>query len=319
MFPFPAINPFETTKLAVSDGHAIYFEEYGNPQGMPVLFSHGGPGGGMPRHYARLFDPRLFRMIFWDQRGCGLSEPAGSLECNTTWDLLGDIEQLREHLQIERWIISGYSWGSTLSLLYAINHPKRVLALLVGGIFLGTRDELNWLFAGGAGAISPEPWQAFTNHIPQAERGDLIAAYERRINSHDPAVREKAIYHWGYWFGSLSPAIFSAQEAHRNALRSDLVNMAKIAQCYFANGMFLPDNYILDHLENIATIPGAIVHGRLDRNTRLVMAEKLHAAWPNSKLSVIETWGHWGTDQTMYAAIASEATRLRHLIESGGA
>jgi proline iminopeptidase len=311
---YPTITPYNTGKLVVSGDHVIYFEEYGSPDGMPVLFSHGGPGGAIPRHYARLFDPKAFRMIFWDQRGSGLSEPTGSLINNTTWDLLGDIEQLREHLKIERWLVSGYSWGSTLSLIYAINHPKRVLALLIGAVFLGTQAELDWLFKGGAGKRLPESWNKFVNHIPPEERGDLIAAYDRRIKSPYPAVRNAAIYHWGYWFGSISPARFSATKAHSNASSRHVALMAPIAHHYFDNRLFIPDGYILDHISQIEHIPCAIVHGRLDLNTPLSTAQKLHAAWPNSKFTIVASWGHWGLDDSLYDVHISETIRLHQLL-----
>ncbi len=262
---YPEIEPFCTGLLAVSGGHKIYFEESGNPVGKPVVLLHGGPGGGTQPNYRRLFDPAVYRIIMFDQRGCGKSVPFASLENNTTWDLVSDIEALRQHFGIDRWTVFGGSWGSTLAITYAETHPERVSELVLRGIFLGRKKELDWLYQFGASEIFPDYWQEYLEQIPVKERRNMVKAYYKRLTSKDIDVRTAAAQAWSKWEGCSSKLHIDHELIARNGDETFATAFARIECHYFINRCFLrSDSQLLDDIGRIRHIPTTIVQGRYD-------------------------------------------------------
>ncbi len=290
---YPAIEPYDTGTLQVSALHTLAYEQSGNPNGKPVVFLHGGPGGGSSPAMRRFFHPDRYRIVIFDQRGCGKSTPAASLEENTTWDLVADIEKLRVKLGIERWQVFGGSWGSTLALAYAQKHPERVTELILRGIFLLRRAELEWFYQGGASAIFPELWEPYWAHIPAAEQHDMIAAYHRRLTSPDRATRVAAAKLWAGWEGATSkllpdPSMKDHYEEDEFALA-----FARIEAHYFQNRGFLDsDDQLLRDVPRIRHIPAVIVQGRYDVVCPMRSAWDLHRAWPEADLRVVPDAGH---------------------------
>ncbi|PKL77108.1 MAG: prolyl aminopeptidase [Candidatus Melainabacteria bacterium HGW-Melainabacteria-1] len=290
---FPALEANFSEFLEVGDGHRLYYEESGNPDGQPVVFLHGGPGGGAVARYRRFFDPEHYRIILFDQRGAGKSLPHAGLEANTTWDLVRDIEKLREKLGVTRWLVFGGSWGSTLALSYAITHPERVMGLILRGIFLCRPWEIQWLYQQGASRLFPDAFDDYLAVIPAAERHDLVAAYHRRLTSEDEAVRLGAAKAWSVWEAATSklfpdPKLMSDFEEDHFALA-----FARIECHYFShNAFFEGDNWLLENLEPIRDIPGRIVHGRYDVVCPVQNAWELHQRWPESQLTIVPDAGH---------------------------
>jgi len=290
---YPEIEPYRTGTLKVSDIHEIYFEESGNPNGKPVVFLHGGPGGGTEPKQRRYFDPKAYRIVLFDQRGCGKSTPHASLEENTTWHLVGDIEKLREHLGIEKWVVFGGSWGSTLSIAYAETHPDRVLALVLRGIFLLRRQELEWFYQRGASAIYPDAWEPYEAHIPEAERGDMMAAYYKRLTSTDEKVRNDAARIWSVWEGKTSCLAPNNDLVERMAGDAFALAFARIECHYFVNGGWVEgDRGLLKNVDKIRQIPAVIVQGRYDVVCPMESAWALHRAWPEADLRIVQDAGH---------------------------
>ncbi|MDC0749081.1 prolyl aminopeptidase [Polyangium mundeleinium] len=291
---YPEIEPFRTGRLRVSDVHELHFEESGNPTGKPVVFLHGGPGGGSDAKQRRFFDPAHYRIVLFDQRGCGKSTPHASLEDNTTWHLVSDIERLREHLGIERWQVFGGSWGSTLALAYAEKHPERVTELVLRGIFLLRKWEIDWFYQDtGAGAFFPDAWEAYLAAIPEAERGDLVAAYHRRLTSDDPAVRQAAARAWSVWEGSTSFLFQNPDYIARCAGDAFADAFARIECHYFVNrGFFEHDGQLLTDVGRIRHIPTVIVQGRYDVVCPAKSAWDLHRAFPEANLRIVPDAGH---------------------------
>jgi proline iminopeptidase len=292
---YPHIEPYRTGKLKVSALHTLYFEESGNPKGKPVVFLHGGPGGGTDPSMRRFFNPRLYRIVLFDQRGCGKSRPHASLEDNTTWDLVADTEKLREKLGIDRWQVFGGSWGSTLALAYAQRHPERVTELVLRGIFLLRRSELQWFYQNSEGAASlfPDQWQTFAGHIPEDERYDMMGAYYRRLTSADAKERNAAARIWSIWEGSTSHLLPDPAYVSKFKASAYAAAFARIECHYFVNGGFLEcDDQLLRDVPRIAHIPGVIVQGRYDVVCPMRSAWHLHQAWPKSKLVVVPDAGH---------------------------
>jgi proline iminopeptidase len=288
---YPPIDPFDQRVLDVSGGHRIHVEQCGNPQGMPVIVLHGGPGGGCSPAMRRYFDPRVYRVVLFDQRGCGRSRPHASVRDNTTWDLVSDIETIRETLGIDRMAVFGGSWGATLALVYAISHPDRVSHLILRGVFLMTRAELDWFYGGGAGQFWPEPWARFRDMIPADERDDLIGAYHRRLFSGDLPMETKFARSWSAWENALASVHSSGQsgEAPGDYARA----FARLENHYFTHGGFLDhDGWILNNAHRIASIPGVIVQGRYDMICPPQRAWELARAWPNGDLRMIRNAGH---------------------------
>ncbi|MBX3125200.1 MAG: prolyl aminopeptidase [Polyangiaceae bacterium] len=290
---YPELQPFATGTLPVGDGHELYYEQSGNPQGKPVVFLHGGPGGGTDPKQRRFFDPERYRIVLFDQRGCGKSTPHASLVGNTTWHLVSDIEALRERLGIERWQVFGGSWGSTLALAYAQQHPERVTELVLRGIFLLRRSELLWFYQEGTSRLFPEAWESFLEPIPLVERGDLISAYHRRLTHEDPEVRLRAARAWSVWEATTSHLyVDPAHVAHSGESEFSLA-FARIECHYFINGGFLrSESQLLDDAERIRHIPTIIVQGRYDVVCPAQSAWELSRALPDAELRIVPDSGH---------------------------
>ena len=289
---YPPIEPNHTGFLEVGAGHRLYYEESGNPSGKPVVFLHGGPGAGTTPEMRRFFNPSVYRIVLFDQRGCGQSTPHANLEANTTWDLIGDIEILRAALQIERWQVFGGSWGSTLSLAYAQTHPERVTELVVRGIFMGSRREMDWLYRFGTSELFPEAWADFVAPIPEEERGDLLAAYHKRLNSSDAGERLDAAKAWSTFEGSTIQLVPSDDVREMFAADHMAVSLAQIEVHYFMNRCFMEDGQLLANAARIRNIPGIIVHGRYDALCPPRNAYELAAAWPEAELRITPDAGH---------------------------
>jgi proline iminopeptidase len=290
---YPAIEPYRHGMLQVSDRHAVYFEECGNPDGKPVVMVHGGPGGGCSVGMRRFHDPARYRIVLFDQRGAGRSTPHADLVDNTTWHLVADMEQLREHLGIERWQLFGGSWGSTLALAYAQRHPERVTELVLRGIFMLRRWELEWFYQEGASRLYPDAWEQYLAPIPPVERGDLISAYHRRLTSEDAATRLTAARAWSIWEGATS---FLHQDPNFMDSHGDeefALAFARIESHYFVHGGFFEcEDQLLRDVARIRAIPATIVHGRYDVVCPLENAWALHRAWPEADLQIIQDAGH---------------------------
>ncbi len=290
---YPAIEAYDTGFLQVSQLHALYYEQSGSPQGKPVVFVHGGPGGGTSPKCRRFFDPARYRIILFDQRGCGRSTPHAELTDNTTWDLVDDMERLRQHLELERWQVFGGSWGSTLALAYAQSHPQRVTELVLRGIFMLRRSELEWFYQAGCNTLYPDAWETYLSAIPEVEHGDLISAYHRRLTSADPVVRVAAARAWSVWEGATS--FLFQDKAHMESSAQDefALAFARIECHYFVNGGFLEhDDQLLRNVDRIRHIPAVIVQGRYDVVCPLRSAWDLHRAWPEADLHIVQDAGH---------------------------
>jgi len=312
-FLYPPINPFDQRMLDVGDGHRIYVEQCGNPQGLPVVVLHGGPGGGCSPAMRRYFDPEIYRIVLFDQRGCGRSRPHACTEANTTWHLVSDIEHIRDELGIENWVVFGGSWGSTLALIYAQTHPDRALHLVLRGIFLMTQAELTWFYGGGAGNFWPDLWSRFTDMIPRDEQDDLIAAYNRRLFSGDLATETRYARAWAAWENTLASI---ANDGPGGECPAEYARaFARLENHYFTHAGFLErDGQILSDMDKIADVPGTIVQGRYDMICPPVSAQKLHDVWPKSELKIIPRAGHALSEPGISAALVATTDRLRQLL-----
>jgi proline iminopeptidase len=309
---YPDIEPYKTGFLQVNVEHSIYFEESGNPKGKPVIFLHGGPGSGTEPFHRRFFDPKAYRIILMDQRGCGKSTPHSSLNDNTTWDLVSDIERLRTKLEIDKWVVFGGSWGSTLSLTYAISHPEAVSALVLRGIFLCRKNEIEWFYQKGAHMIFPDEWEKYLAPIPHDERGDMINAYYRRLTSPDKAVRMEAAKAWSGWEGATIKLKFDHELFKSFTADGHADAIARIECHYFVNNCFFKgDNWILENISKIRKIPGIIVHGRYDVVCPVEAAWALHKAWPEAKLQIIGDAGHAASEPGITDALVRAMDALR--------
>lgn len=289
---YPSIEPCRTGKLDVGDGHVLYFEESGNKQGKPVVFLHGGPGGGCTGRMRQFFNPKVYRIVLFDQRGSGKSRPHASIEANTTWDLVNDIELLRQHLEIDRWQVFGGSWGSTLALAYAETHPEHVTELVLRGIFLLRKKEGDWFYQQGASEIFPDLWQGFLEPIPEDERHDLVHAYHKRLTSDDAEVRLRAAKAWSVWEGSTSTLLPNAEVTQTFEADEMALAMARIECHYFVNGGFMEEDHLLKNIDKIRHIPAVIVQGRYDIVCPAVSAFELARAWPEAELRMVVDAGH---------------------------
>jgi proline iminopeptidase len=290
---YPEIEPYATGMLDVSELHSIYWEQSGNPSGKPVVFLHGGPGGGGNPKYRRYHDPKKYRIVVFHQRGCGQSTPYASLEDNTTWHLVSDIEALRQHLEIERWQVFGGSWGSTLALSYAQKHPERVTELVLRGIFMLRRSELLWFYQQGASHIFPDAWEHYLEAIPEVERGDLMGAYYRRLTSDDPEQRKHAARAWSIWEGSTSYLQQDLEHIAHTGQDEFAEAFARIECHYFVHGGFFEvEDQLLRNIDRVRHIPAVIVQGRYDVVCPMRSAWDLHRAWPEAELEVIPDAGH---------------------------
>ena len=292
---YPELKPYHVGRLKVSTLHELYYEQSGNPRGKPAVFLHGGPGGGTDPKMRRFFNPKRYRIILFDQRGCGRSTPHASLEANTTWDLVEDIEKLRKALGVDRWQVFGGSWGSTLALAYAETHPDRVTELVLRGIFMLRRWELEWFYQDphGAAALYPDLWEEYLQPIPVVERTNMMRAYHRRLTSEDPTTLLAAARAWSIWEGATSHLRFNADGVAQFADPGFAAAFARIECHYFINGGFLrSDAQLLEDVGRIRHIPGVIVHGRYDVVCPMKNAWDLHRAWPEAELRIVADSGH---------------------------
>jgi proline iminopeptidase len=291
---YPEIQPYETGMLAVGDGHRLYWELSGNPNGKPVVFLHGGPGGGSSPEHRRQFNPDKYKILVFDQRGCGKSTPYASLDHNTTWDLVGDIEKLRTQVaKVDKWQVFGGSWGSTLSLTYAQTHPERVTEIVLRGIFLFDQYEIDWMYtAGGASQVYPDKFEEFIGLIPKAERGNLVEAYRKRLTSEDKGVQLTAAKAWSKWEGEIVTLLPSPSTIEHFTSPEMAVAVARIENHYMANHGWLGEGQLLRDAHKLKGIPGVIVQGRHDTCTPPVAAWQLKHAWPEVELNIIPDAGH---------------------------
>jgi proline iminopeptidase len=289
---YPEIEPFETGMLDVGDGHTIYWERVGTKGAKPAVFLHGGPGGGISPRQRRQFDPKLYDVILFDQRGCGRSTPYASLEANTTWHLVADIERLRDMCGFEKWLVFGGSWGSTLALAYTETHPERVSELVVRGVYTLTRAELEWYYQFGVSEMFPDKWERFQAPIPEAERGDMMAAYRRILTGADRERQIEAAIAWSSWEGQTITLLPEPETSDRFAEADYALAFARIENHYFVHGGWLEERQLLRDAWKLKDIPGVIVHGRYDMPCPAKYAWELHKAWPKAEFFLVEGAGH---------------------------
>lgn len=304
---YPEIEPYETGMLSVGSDHTLYWEQSGNPAGVPVVFLHGGPGSGASPTHRRFFDPEGYRIIVFDQRGSGRSTPLGSLTDNTTAHLIADMETLRRHLGIARWLVFGGSWGSTLALAYGVAHPAACLGFVLRGIFLGRRVEIDW-FLTGIRTVFPENWRKFAEYLPEEERGALLAGYYRRLADPAPAIHMPAARSWSTYEGSCSTLLPNASLVGSFAEERHALGMARIEAHYFRHDCFIDGEVLLRRVELIRALPAVIVQGRYDMVCPIVTADALALAWPEAEYRIIPDAGHSALEPGIAAALV-EATR----------
>lgn len=309
---YPPIEPFETGLLKLDRVHEMYWEQTGNPHGLPVLFLHGGPGAGATGVHRRFFDPTTYRIVIFDQRGAGRSYPRGELTDNTTAHLIDDIESLREHLEIEQFLLFGGSWGSTLALAYAEAHPERCLGLVLRGVFLGRPGEIDW-FLYGIRNVFPEAWRDFVSPLPEAERGDVLGSYYRRLTHSDPAIHLPAARAWSRYEGACSTLMPSPETVAAFGEDDMAFALARIETHYFVNANFMSENQLLDDIGAVRHLPCTIIQGRYDMICPIVTADELHRAWPGADLVVVPDAGHSAMDPGVRAALVrtTEAYKRR--------
>lgn len=289
---YPEIEPNDRFMLGVDSTHSLYVEESGNRDGLPILFLHGGPGAGCEAKHRRFFNPNIYRIVLFDQRGCGRSRPHAELHDNTTQHLITDIENIRLHLGISQWVVFGGSWGSTLALAYAQTYPQHCLGLILRGIFLCRERDLRWFYQDGASFLFPDLWQDYLRPIPAEERGDMIAAYYRRLTSNDSTVQLEAACAWARWEGCTSNLTQNSKVIDFFTQPHVALSLARIECHYFVNDIFLEPNQLLNNANRLADVPGIIVHGRYDIVCPLEQAWQLKEAWPQAKLHIIPAAGH---------------------------
>ncbi len=309
---YPQIEPYDSGMLPVSRLHTLYYEQSGNPDGKPVVFLHGGPGGGCNAECRRFFDPGSYRIVLFDQRGCGRSTPHAELAENTTWHLVADIEKLREHLGIDRWQVFGGSWGSTLALAYAQTHPQRVCELVLRGIFMLRRSELEWFYQEGANALYPDAWETYRDAIPEVERGDMMSAYYRRLTSPDPDVRLAAARAWSVWEARTSFLLPNHDYIETAGQDAFATAFARIECHYFVHGGFFEhDGQLLTHAARLKHIPAVIVQGRYDVVCPMRSAWDLHRAWPEADLRIVQDAGHSSFEPGILHELVEATDRFR--------
>jgi proline iminopeptidase len=310
---FPPIEPYQAGMLPVDYHHTIYWEQSGNPKGVPVVFLHGGPGSGATPIHRRFFDPAFYRIIVFDQRGAGRSTPLGSIVDNTTAHLIGDLEHLRGHLGIERWLVFGGSWGSTLALAYGEEHPKRCLGFVLRGIFLCRKSEVDW-FLHGMRTLFPEPWRAFSGFLPPDERGDLLENYYRRLIDPDPQVHMPAARAWSTYEGSCSTLLPSPDTVSAFGENRMALGLARLEAHYMKHGIFLPEADLLAKVGRLRQIPAIIVQGRYDAVCPIVTADELARAWPEAHYVVVPDAGHSAMEPGIRTQLLSAVDRMKRLI-----
>jgi proline iminopeptidase len=289
---YPEIEPFDSGMLEAGDGHRVYWERVGRKGGKPAVFLHGGPGGGISHRHRQLFDPRIYDLILFDQRGCGKSTPHASLEANTTWHLVADIERLRELAGFDKWLVFGGSWGSTLALAYAETHPQRVSELVVRGVYTLTRAELDWYYQYGVSEMFPDKWERFLAPIPEAERGNMMAAYRKRLTGDDHKAQLAAAIAWSTWEGQTITLLPDPETSGKFGEDDFAIAFARIENHFFVHAGWLDEGQLIRDAGRLSDIPGVIVHGRYDMPCPLRYAWQLHRAWPRAEFHLIEGAGH---------------------------
>lgn len=315
---YPRIKPYATHHLEVDAPHVLYVEESGDPKGIPVVVVHGGPGAGTLPFHRTFFDPEAYRIILFDQRGCGKSRPHGALEDNTTQTLIADMEKIREFLGVDRWIVFGGSWGATLGLLYAEAYPSNVMALILRGVFLGRPEDIAWFYQkGGASAILPDHWEEFCAIIPENEQKDLVSAYQKRLLGDNELACMAAAKAWSRWEAQASTLVPSKSTVGTLTEPHTALGLAKIGCHYFANNAFITENQVLDNIDKIADIPGIIVHGRYDVICPMKGAHELYKAWPNAELDIIPDAGHAATERGITDALVRATIKYGKKFSAG--
>ena len=307
-YPQPSAN--NEFFLTVSDTHQLWVAEYGNPQGLPAVFLHGGPGSGCESYHARFFDPEKYRIILFDQRGSGRSKPHASLEDNNTQALIDDIEQLRKHLEVDRWVVFGGSWGSTLALAYAEAHPSQVLGLVLRGIFLCRPKDIQWFYQHGASAIFPEYWADYVAVIPEDERNDMVKAYYQRLTNQDIKIQQQAAQAWSIWEGRTSTLLPKKTVVEHFGNDHTALSLARIECHYFVNDSFFTKNQLLNEAHRLSNIPGYIVHGRYDVVCPIEQAYALHQVWPQAKFTIAPSSGHSASEAEIVDALIAATNEL---------
>ncbi|KAJ0241816.1 Proline iminopeptidase [Hirschfeldia incana] len=312
---YPPIEPYNDGILKVSDTHTLYWEQSGNPDGHAVVFLHGGPGGGTSPGNRRFFDPEFYRIVLFDQRGAGKSTPHACLEENTTWDLVNDIEKLREHLKIPEWLVFGGSWGSTLALTYSQSHPDKVTGLVLRGIFMLRKKEIEWFYEGGAAAIYPDAWEEFRDLIPENERGSLVDAYHKRLNSDNLETQYAAARAWTKW--EMMTAHLLPNDGNIQKAEDDKFSLAfaRIENHYFVNkAFFTSDSYLLENIDKIRHIKTTIVQGRYDVVCPMMSAWDLHKAWPEAELKIVGDCGHSANEPGIAAELVAANEKMKAFV-----
>ena len=309
---YPEIEPYETGRLEIDGLHTLYWEQCGDPAGVPVVFLHGGPGAGATATHRRFFDPKHYRVVIFDQRGAGRSSPAGELADNTTGHLVADIEAVRRHLDIDRWFVFGGSWGASLALAYAEAQPERCRGLVLRGVFLCRAAEIEW-FMTGMRRIFPEVWRDFAEHLPEAERGDLLANYYRRLTDEDAKVHQAAAQAWSRYEGACSTLAPNPEIASPFSEPKAALSLARIEAHYFINRCFIEEGALLAHAGRLDGVPGVIVHGRYDVVCPVVAADDLAAAWPGVELNVVPDAGHSAMEPGVRAKLIDAMERFKKL------
>ena len=314
---FPPIEPFESGSIKLDPPHIMYWEQSGNIDGIPVLFLHGGPGAGAMSVHRRFFDPYAYRVVIFDQRGAGRSEPQGCLDRNTTGDLLSDIERLRVHLKIDKWLIFGGSWGSTLALAYGQAHPERCLGFVLRGIFLGTSRELEW-FLYGMQTIYPENWRRFVAPLSKEEQVDILVSYHRRLLDDNYSIRVTAARAWSAYEGACSTLMPSPETVEAFSSDRLAIALARIEAHYFINNLFMEENVLLSNINKIRDIPGVIVQGRFDMVCPIITADTLHSAWPEAEYIVVKDAGHSAMETGIRSQLVGATEKFKRLYEKKG-
>ena len=300
---YPPIRDNHHFHLPVDNIHTLYVEESGEPDGIPVVFLHGGPGSGCEAWHRRFFDPERYRIILFDQRGCGRSTPHASLERNTTWDLVEDMERIRRHLGIEEWLVFGGSWGSTLGLAYAQTHPQRVTGLILRGIFLAREQDIHWFYQDGASHVYPDYWQDFLAPIPEAEHDNLLRAYYTRLTGENEIAGMQAAKAWSTWEGRTANLVPLDSTVGHFSDPYTAKSVARLETHYFVNKAFLEPDQLLSNMKEIADIPGIIIHGRYDMICPVQQAYELHQAWPEADFTIVSDCGHAASEPAIQAAL----------------
>jgi len=310
---YPPVNPYRTHSLSVEEPHNLYIEEVGNPDGLPVVFLHGGPGLGISAQARRFFDPEVYRIILFDQRGCGQSKPHAAIAKNSTQDLVADLEKIRKYLAIEKWVLFGGSWGSTLSLVYAQAHPEAVLGLILRGIFLGRTEDVQWLYGGGGAAqVFSDQWTNFLKVIPPEQRVNLLSAYHSLLNGPDEIAQMIAAKAWATWEAYCATLQPNQQFLKELGDSHATLSVARIENHYFMNHCFLEENQIIENMEKIKDKPGIIVHGRYDMVCKFENAWTLHNHWPGSELNIIRDAGHASCEPGITSALIRATQAMAH-------